>query len=104
MVNGPSVIMPIGTKPGQPASRVALVTDRVAGIMAQGILTETKYEEVAARSVWPYLRRSRRLAGRRHRAGHRAGRCAGRQGMPGLWRGQGRLRDDRNRLINGAGL
>ena len=41
MVDGLSVIMPIGTKPGQPASRVALVTDRVEGIMAHGILTES---------------------------------------------------------------
>src|SRR5690554_8212661 len=99
MVNGLSVIMPIGTKPGQPASRVALVTDRVEGIMAHGILTESKYDEVAVCSVWPDLRRSRRLAGRRHRAGHEVGRCAGWLGMLGLWSGNGRLRDDRNRLI-----
>ena len=55
MVDGLSVIMPIGTKPGQPASRVALVTDRVEGIMAHGILTESKYEEVAMYRVWVHL-------------------------------------------------
>src|SRR5690554_5726855 len=104
IANRMSVIMPIGTKPAAVASDMALVSSGVTGIMAGRILTGSNYEKVAVCSMWPDLRRSRRLAGRRYCAGDGLGRCPGRLGMSGLWCRQRRLRDDRNRLINGAGL